>query len=50
MASTAANADNARETVTKPYKLNGSLTAAFELKGKGKITYSHMQHTSTETR
>lgn len=29
---------------------DGSITAAFERKGKGKITYSHRQHTRAETR
>jgi hypothetical protein len=29
---------------------NGSITAAFERKGKGKVTYSHRQHTCAETR
>jgi len=30
--------------------LTGSITAAFERKGKGKVTYSHKQHTKTETK
>ena len=29
---------------------NGSITEAFESKGKGKVTYSHRQHTHAETR
>ncbi|KAF8548494.1 hypothetical protein OG21DRAFT_1479172 [Imleria badia] len=29
---------------------NGSITAAFEQKGKGKVTYSNQQHTWAETR
>ncbi|KAG1723200.1 hypothetical protein EDD22DRAFT_982946 [Suillus occidentalis] len=29
---------------------NGSITASFERKGKGKVTYSHCQHTHGETR
>lgn len=29
---------------------NGLLTANFERKGKGKVTYSHQQHTKTETK
>ncbi|KAG2345886.1 hypothetical protein BDR05DRAFT_843821, partial [Suillus weaverae] len=29
---------------------DGSITASFERKGKGKITYSHHQHTRVETR
>lgn len=31
-------------------KRNGSITEAFELIGKEKVTYSHRQHTYTETR
>jgi hypothetical protein len=31
-------------------KRNGSVTEAFERIGKGKVTYSHRQHTYTETR
>ncbi|KAI0038295.1 hypothetical protein FA95DRAFT_1451951, partial [Auriscalpium vulgare] len=41
--------ENARKTVTEPLKRDGTITAAFELKGKGKMTYSHRQHTKTET-
>ncbi|KAG2337343.1 hypothetical protein BDR05DRAFT_978537 [Suillus weaverae] len=29
---------------------NGSITALFKQKGKGKVTYSHCQHTRTETK
>ena len=29
---------------------DGSLTAAFERTGKGKVSYSHRQHTKAETR
>ena len=28
---------------------DGSVTAAFERKGKGKVSYSHRQHTKTQT-
>ena len=31
-------------------KETGLITAAFERKGKGKATYSHRQHTKTETK
>jgi len=31
-------------------KNTGSITAAFERKGKGKVTYSHRQHTKMETK
>lgn len=38
-------------TATKKGKLcDGSITAAFERKGKGKVTYSHRQHTKAETK
>ena len=29
---------------------DGSITEAFERKGKGKVTYSHRQHTTTQSR
>ena len=29
---------------------DGSIVAAFERKGKGKVTYSHRQHTTTQSR
>ncbi len=44
----AVNVDKAREKVTKPFRLIGSLVMAFEIKGKGKILYSHRQHTPIE--
>ena len=28
---------------------NGSITVSFKIKGKGKVTYSHRQHTHAET-
>ena len=46
-------ADNANEVHRTTIKgaLNPQLiTAAFERKGKGKVTYSHRQHTKTEAR
>ncbi|KAI0037893.1 hypothetical protein FA95DRAFT_1476650, partial [Auriscalpium vulgare] len=46
----AGNHEYARKGVTVPLLRDGSITAAFERKGKGKITYSHRQHTKTETR
>ena len=46
----AADATDACENITKPIRMSGSITAAFQLKGKGKVTYSHCQHTKTETR
>ena len=44
-----ANIKDARESV-QTMKETGSITAAFERKGKGKATYSHRQHTKTETK
>jgi len=35
---------------TKGVSPSGSIMAAFEHKGKGKVSYSHCQHTRTETR
>ena len=35
---------------TKGVSPSGSITAAFESKGKGKVSYSHHQHTCMETR
>lgn len=43
-------AQEARESVTEPYNLSGSITASFARKGKGKVTYSHRPHTKTETK
>lgn len=43
-------AEEARESVTKPYNLSGSITASFSPKGKGKVTYSHRNHTKAETK
>ena len=42
----------AREIVEKSSRMpDGSITAMFErVKGKGKVTYSHKQHTKTESR
>ncbi|KAL6307931.1 hypothetical protein BKA93DRAFT_714467, partial [Sparassis latifolia] len=42
-------ADDARPAVEK-FAQSGSITASFERKGKGKITYSVRQHTRTESR
>lgn len=46
----AKNADEVRHKIVRSVLRDGSITAAFERKGKGKVTYSHRQHTSTETR
>jgi hypothetical protein len=41
----------AREGIKKAKKqIDGSIIAAFERTGKGKITYSHRQHDKTQTR
>lgn len=42
------NVDSAREALKKVK--DGSITEAFERLGKGKVTYSHRQHTSAQTR
>jgi hypothetical protein len=39
-----------RGKIIKGYQKDGSITAAFERKGKGKVPYSHRQHTKTELR
>lgn len=46
----ARNAEEVRGKIVKNFLRNGSITTAFERKGKGKVTYSHRQHTRTETR
>lgn len=46
----ARNADEVRTKIIAGYLKDGSITTAFERKGKGKVTYSHRQHTRTETR
>jgi hypothetical protein len=46
----AANANDVRRTTIKGFLDPQSITAAFERKGKGKVTYSHRQHTKTESR
>ncbi|KAG2741624.1 hypothetical protein P692DRAFT_201842237 [Suillus brevipes Sb2] len=46
----AKSCDVARESIVNGILTNGSITASFERKGKGKITYSHRQHTKTETK
>jgi hypothetical protein len=44
----AANVNEAHTKVIGGILRTGSITAAFERKGKGKVTYSHKQHTKTE--
>ncbi|KAA1479968.1 hypothetical protein DENSPDRAFT_746310, partial [Dentipellis sp. KUC8613] len=49
-ADSAGNASSARESVVKGYLRDGSITASFAHQGKGKVTYSHRQHTKPETK
>jgi hypothetical protein len=44
----AMHTENAWKVLSK--HKDGSIAAAFQVKGKGKVTYSHRQHTCTETR
>src|SRR6202042_3983526 len=46
----AGTAKHARKTVVKELKGSGTITASFERKGKGKVTFSHHQHTKAETK
>jgi hypothetical protein len=42
--------DVVRETLSEAKVVDGTLTAMFERKGKGIVTFSTKQHTYTETR
>jgi hypothetical protein len=44
------NASEARQSGITSGHPNGSITALFERVGKGKVTFSHRQHTKTETK
>jgi hypothetical protein len=46
----AKNANDVRNTTIKGCLNLESITAAFERTGKGKVSYSHRQHTTTEAR
>ena len=46
----AKTAKSARETIVQSILKTGTITSAFKRKGKGKVTYSHRQHTKTESR
>ena len=46
----AKDANEARTKIVGGILRNGSITASFECKGKGKVVYSHCQHTRAETR
>ena len=48
LAMAAANVTEAQELLAK--SKDGFIAEAFNVKGKGKATYSHHQHTKTETR
>ncbi|KZV90024.1 hypothetical protein EXIGLDRAFT_595586, partial [Exidia glandulosa HHB12029] len=48
-ADTAGSADAARKSIA-PGSKQGTITAAFERTGKGKVTYKHTQHTKPEMR
>ena len=43
-------ATTARKALANQSEVNGSITAAFKRAGKGKVTYSHRQHTMAESR
>ncbi len=44
------DAAEAKEAVVKPIAMTRSITANFQWKGKGKVTYSHQMHTKNETK
>jgi hypothetical protein len=44
------HANDARESIIKPLMMTGTITAAFDRKGKGKVVYRHRQHMKTETK
>jgi hypothetical protein len=44
------HANDARKSVVKPLMTTGTITAAFDRKGKGKVSYRHRQYTKTETK
>lgn len=46
----AKNANEVRQKIVGNFLRNGSITTSFERNGKGKVTYSHRQHTRAETR
>lgn len=50
VAGTVKTAAEARENIVKPLQTTGSITAVFERTKKGSVTYSHRQHTKTETK
>ena len=44
------NLEAAREVLSKIKLQDGSILVEFQHIGKGKVTYSHTQHTTTEAR
>ncbi|KAF9218356.1 hypothetical protein BS17DRAFT_792926 [Gyrodon lividus] len=48
MANQAKNADEAKTKIIGRFLHNGTITAMFERRGKGQVTYSHRQHTHEE--
>ncbi|KAG2038702.1 hypothetical protein BDR03DRAFT_933525 [Suillus americanus] len=44
------NAEGAHMKIVGNFLQNGSIMTVFERKGQGKVTYSHRQHTWTETK
>jgi transcriptional/translational regulatory protein YebC/TACO1 len=50
VADEAKNVNEAHTKVVGGILHTGSITAVFERKGKGKVTYSHKQNTKTETK
>ena len=49
-ASECRDASEAWNAIVKLFAKSGSITASFERKGKGAVTYSHRQHTKTQTK
>jgi uncharacterized DUF497 family protein len=49
LADTAKSPQEVRDKIAGAILQDGSVTAAFEQKGKEKVTYSHRQHTKRET-
>jgi hypothetical protein len=49
-ADTAKSAQEVRDKIVSSILRNGSITATFERKGSANVTYSHRQHTKTETK
>ena len=50
LADSAKSPQEVRDKIAGAILQDGSVTAAFERKGKEKVTYSHRQHTKRETR